>query len=446
MKHQRVGRRFRPVLSESLETRALLTMTATAQLPNVNVATGVAVSPVNLNSYFHDPDATPDFAIFNTTLGTIPVLLTPTTTPLTVANFLTYVNQGAYTNSIVHRSVPGFIWQAGGYQLTSTPSIIQTPTNAPVQNEYGAPNVRGTIAMAKLGNDPNSATNEFFFNEADNSFNLDNQNGGFTVFGNVVGTAGLAVMDAIAAVPVPSPGPFASPLDQIPLQNYTTGATVLPANLILINSVTNTSDLFLVSSDASSVANVSVIGNTLTITTGAIGTAQISVVGYGSDGKTATETFAVNVTAPPAPPPPPPPPPPASPPPPPPPPAPPVVVPPSVLVPTASGALPGSVISGKKTKIQQTISLVDSRSNVAQKELVTLSLSTESDSSAPDFVIASANPKVKLKAGKKFKVKLSASRVSANIPAGVYHVLVTVKDPNGSTTTIDTGKKLTIRV
>ena len=102
--------------------------------------------------------------------------------------------------------------------------------------------------------------------------------------------------------------------------------------------------------------------------------------------------------------------------------------------------------AGKKTKIQQTVSLVDSAANVAQKELVTLSLSTASDSSSPDFVIASASQKVKLKAGKKIKVKLSASRISASIPAGVYHVLVTVRDPNGSTTTIDTGKKLLIRV
>jgi hypothetical protein len=168
-----------------------------------------------------------------------------------------------------------------------------------------------------------------------------------------------------------------------------------------------------------------------------------AVVGYGSDGKTATESFAVNVTSPPAPPPPPPPAPPAPPPPPPPPP--PAVIPRSVLTPTASGALPSSVIAGKKAKIQQTISLVDRAGNVAQKELVTLSISTASDASSADFVIASAAPKVKLKAGKKFKVKLSAQRVSASIPAGVYHVLVTVRDPNGSTTTIDTGKKLVIR-
>src|SRR5262249_55457122 len=155
-------RTFCPIVGDRLETRAMLTLTAVAQLPDVHVTTGAAVAPVNLDSYFHDPDATPDFAIFNTTLGTIPVLLTPGTTPLTVANFLNYVSEGAYTNSIVHRSVHGFVWQAGGFQLTSTPSIVQTATNAPVKNEFGASNVRGTIAMAKIGTDPNSATSQFF--------------------------------------------------------------------------------------------------------------------------------------------------------------------------------------------------------------------------------------------------------------------------------------------
>ena len=97
--------------------------------------------------------------------------------------------------------------------------------------------------MAKLGSDPNSATSQFFFNESDsNAANLDNQNGGFTVFGHVVGAAGLAVMDAIADVPVPTPGPLGSPLDQIPLQNYTAGAAVQPSNLILIKSVTPASE------------------------------------------------------------------------------------------------------------------------------------------------------------------------------------------------------------
>jgi cyclophilin family peptidyl-prolyl cis-trans isomerase len=441
MYRTRRRRPFCPTVSDRLETRTLLTLTAVAQLPDVNVPTGATVAPVNLDSYFHDPNATPDFAIFNTSLGTIPVLLTPGTTPLTVANFLNYVSQGAYTNSIVHRSVHGFVWQAGGFQLTSTPNIVQTPTNAPVQNEFGASNVRGTIAMAKLGTDPNSATSQFFFNESDsNAANLDHQNGGFTVFGNVVGSAGLAVMDAIAAVPVPVPPVFASPLDQIPLQNYTAGTAVKPANLILINSVTNPSELFLVSSDSPGVASVSVLGSTLTITTGSAGTAHISVVGYGSDGKTATETFAVDVTAPV--PPPPPPPPPSPPPPPPPPPA---TTPQSVLTPIVSGAMPASAVAGQKAKIQQTVTLGASASSVAQKELVSLSLSTMTNGSSPRFTIASATKQVKLKAGKGIKLKLAAKQISASVPEGVYHVLVSVTDPSGATTTVDTGKTFAVQ-
>ena len=181
-----------------------------------------------------------------------------------------------------------------------------------------------------------------------------------------------------------------------------------------------------------SVANVSVQGSTLTITTGAAGTAHISVLGFGSDGKTATESFAVNVTSPP----------------PPPPPhrhrrrrrlrhrqlhrRPRATTPRSILTPTASGRLPASAIAGQKIKIQQTVSLLDSSSNVAQKELVTLSLSTTTDASAPGFTIASAAKQVKLKAGKEFKLNLSAKQISASVPAGTYHVLVSVTDPVGS--------------
>jgi cyclophilin family peptidyl-prolyl cis-trans isomerase len=415
-------------------------MTSTAPLPDVNFAAGVDVAPVNLDSYFKDPAATPDFAIFDTSLGTIPVLLTPSTTPKTVANFQNYVNKGAYTNTIVHRSVPGFIWQAGGYQLSSQPSLTTITADAPVQNEFGASNTRGTIAMAKLGNDPNSATSQFFFNESDsNASNLDNQNGGFTVFGNVVGSAGLAVMDAIAAVPVPSPGPIGSPLDQIPLQNYTPGTTVQPSNLVLIKDVSTASELFLASSDTPGVATASVQGSTLTVTPLAAGTAHITVVGYGSDGKTATETFAVNVsptaqlaTASPAgqpsgastPPP--------------------VATPPSDLTPTAKGPLPASVVAGQRARIQQTVSLNNRSSSVSQKEQVTLSLSKTTTGSSGDFTIAGAAANVRLAAGKQVRLKLSAKHVDASVPSGIYHVLVSVTDPDGAKTTVDTGKTLMV--
>lgn len=432
--------RLNPV--EHLETRSLLTITATAQMPDLNVATGVTAPTVNLGSYFHDSSPETSFAIFNTTLGTIPVHLTPKTTPITVANFLNYANKGDYTNTFVHRSVPGFIWQAGGFQLSSASSVAAIPAGSAIQNEFGASNTRGTIAMAKLGNDPNSATNQFFFNESDsNAANLDHQNGGFTVFGNVVGSAGLAVMDAIAGVPVPSPPPLSSPLDQIPLQNYTAGAAVQPSNLVLIQGVTTASELFLASSDAPGVASASVQGDSLAVTPLGPGVAHITVVGYGSDGNSATETFAVNVsgtpqpsTTPPA-----------------------AQVPPgdsasqtpaiphSVLTPVARGSLPASVVAGQKARIQQSVSLMGSSGPVAQKERVTLSLSTAPTGAPADVTIASASAMVRLKAGKQVKLNLSAKQWNASVPAGAYHVLVSVTDPNGSKTTVDTGKTLIVR-
>ncbi len=180
--------------------------------------------------------------VFHTSLGDISVQLFPDVTPKTVANFLSYVNAGVYNNSLFHRSVPGFIVQGGGYQIVSGPKIAAIPTNAPVVNEFHLSNTRGTLAMAKSGGDPNSATDEWFFNESDsNASNLDNQNGGFTVFGKVTDSASLAVMDKLAAVPVPSPPPLSAPLDQIPLINYQPSAGVLVSNLVTVSSITRAS-------------------------------------------------------------------------------------------------------------------------------------------------------------------------------------------------------------
>ena len=135
----------------------------------------------------------------HTVLGDIDVLLFDSAAPATVSNFLTYVNSGAYANSFIHRSVPGFVIQGGGYTYNN--GVVAIPQNPPVVNEFSPSrsNLRGTIAMAKLGSDPNSATSQWFFNLANNASNLDNQNGGFTVFGQVVGN-GMQVVDAIAAL------------------------------------------------------------------------------------------------------------------------------------------------------------------------------------------------------------------------------------------------------
>jgi len=119
--------------------------------------------------------------------------------PITSANFIQYVEDGFYNGTIFHRVMPGFVVQGGGFLPDlSKPAGLRDP----IVNEYSPDrsNVRGTLAMAKLGDDPDSATSQFFFNLVDNSENLDNQNGGFTVFARVV--EGMDVVDAMAEVEV----------------------------------------------------------------------------------------------------------------------------------------------------------------------------------------------------------------------------------------------------
>ncbi len=102
-------------------------------------------------------------------------------TPGTRANFLKYVSDGDYVDSFIHRSVPGFVVQGGGFGFSPT-GVVAVPTDAPIVNEPGISNTAGTISMAKLGGDPDSATSQFFISNGANSANLDYQNGGFTVF------------------------------------------------------------------------------------------------------------------------------------------------------------------------------------------------------------------------------------------------------------------------
>lgn len=166
---------------------------------------------LNLFPYFDDPFTTGKIATFNlydNSLGNgeINVLLFDQNgqgAPQTVNNFLQYVNNNAYDNSIIHRSIPNFIIQGGGF-TTNNLAVNTIPTNPPVVNEFSSnrSNTRGTIAMAKLKDEPNSATNQWFFNLTDNASNLDAQNGGFTVFGTVLSQNDLDTIDSIASLPI----------------------------------------------------------------------------------------------------------------------------------------------------------------------------------------------------------------------------------------------------
>ena len=180
--------------------------------------------------------ATATVVEIETNLGTFEVNLYDNSTPGTVANFLEYVQNGDYTQSVIHRSVSGFIVQGGAVTTDGNANLTSITERPAVQNEPVFANVRGTIAMAKLPSGPDTATSQWFFNLSNNASNLDNQNGGFTVFGEVTG-GGMTVVDAIAAVPTFN---NVSGLNDFPLQNYTSPDAVINDNLIVVLSITVT--------------------------------------------------------------------------------------------------------------------------------------------------------------------------------------------------------------
>ncbi|WP_189377658.1 peptidylprolyl isomerase [Thalassotalea profundi] len=136
---------------------------------------------------------------FQTSHGSFKVNLHDTTTPLTVENFLNYISSERYNNTVIHRVVDDFVVQGGGYTFNNELPLKDIDIYDPVKNEPIYSNVRGTIAMAKQANSVNSATSQWFFNLSNNSTNLDLQNGGFTVFGEVIDD-GMQVLDEIAAL------------------------------------------------------------------------------------------------------------------------------------------------------------------------------------------------------------------------------------------------------
>lgn len=153
---------------------------------------------------------------FQTVMGDFEVNLFDKTTPETVKNFLAYVNADKYEDTVMHRLVPEFVLQGGGFQYDGSLPLNAVAQNAAVVNEPVYSNRRGTIAMAKVGSNPNSATSQWFFNLKDNSTNLDRQNGGFTVFGQVTGN-GMAIIDAMAALNRFNKG---GAFGELPLRDY----------------------------------------------------------------------------------------------------------------------------------------------------------------------------------------------------------------------------------
>jgi cyclophilin family peptidyl-prolyl cis-trans isomerase len=281
----------------------------------ITTTTGSAASTIDLAGVFDDAERIVRLATQFPTgqTGNIDIDLFAGKAPQTVANFLSYVNNSSasanYDGSIFHRLAPGFVLQGGGFKFddsgtttaTAFPAITKSP---PVVNEPGVSNTQGTIAMAKSGGDPNSATDEFFFNLGDNSSNLDSQNGGFTVFGQVMngGQQTLSKITSSLSTYSGSGTPGATPFPVRPGADTTN----FPANINAgdLAFITTASELTIAQKLTFSVtgntnagaATASVSGSTLTITPVATGTTTITVSATDLDGATTTTQITVVVS------------------------------------------------------------------------------------------------------------------------------------------------------
>ena len=196
-----------------------------------------------------------------TDMGNIDIVLFEELAPNTVQNFINYMNKGpldGYDGTYIHRSIAGFVVQGGGFifdpddgdfQSGGISQILQDP---PIENEAGLPgalsNVRGTMAMAKQAGDPDSAKSEWFFNQVNNNDptnpdNLDDQNGGFTVF-SMATESGMSVVDEITLLPICYdliPAGFCDaitpPTGFTPFINLDPAQAVQPENLVKLNLV-----------------------------------------------------------------------------------------------------------------------------------------------------------------------------------------------------------------
>lgn len=288
--------------------------TVSGGIQDVSVMTGAPNTVINLAAAFSDVDIQNTLVRFFTSGGKVDAELFDERTPRHVTNFLNYITSGRYQNTIFHRSARQdnglpFVLQGGGFRfddgadnVADDSSLPPVQTDAAVQNEPGISNLRGTIALAKLGGDPSSGTSQFFFNLGNNAANLDNQNGGFTVFGQVIGT-GMQVVDNLAALPTQNrQGAF----NEIPLVNFPRSEEfpdeLQRSNLALIKSVLirrlhDFMTFSVVNNTNMNLVNASVSNNNLTLSyqTGQTGTAAITIRATDRDGLFVETTFNVTV-------------------------------------------------------------------------------------------------------------------------------------------------------
>lgn len=269
-----------------------------AIIPNAIVPFQGKPLTVNLAKYIVPPFATTntttDFVYVNTSLGDFYIQLFPTNAPNTVANFLDYVTNGLYNGMVVHRSVTNFIIQTGGYDISPTLNYSAITNLGTITNEFGISNTRGTVAMALVGTNPDSATSQWFINLADNSSILDDTNTSgnppFTVFGQVIGTNGMAIADAINALPI---GNYSSPFNELPLNHWSSNSSLAYTNLVIVTNMATVPSVTCIPTNNFSAAFQ---GTNLIVTPLAVSTSPVTVYVNTADtnGTPITKIFQVS--------------------------------------------------------------------------------------------------------------------------------------------------------
>jgi len=295
-----------PFVDQSLPDSAPVTIAITNQFDLTEVVGTVAKFETNAPAGGPSGLTTNDFYVELYDKAAAAGTLTPTT----VNNFLSYAGDGSYDNTMIHRSVSDFVIQGGGFtaptvaadQPGSDPVAI--PTKGTITNEPGNSNLRGTIAMAKLGGQPNSATSQWYFNLSDNTF-LDSDNGGYAVFGEVLGD-GMTVVDVLGgaitydATTYYSNGAFSD----LPLWSVNADNILQPEDFVKIEAITALADeselmtFSVTTSDPGKLtARVTEAGDLeLTPVPGQRGSVSVTVTATSLlDGSTASDSFAVEL-------------------------------------------------------------------------------------------------------------------------------------------------------
>lgn len=273
------------------------------------------IDTIDIDGVFKDPVR--EKGVLISTLGeSIILALHDKAMPKNVANFLRYVNRSDYSDSYLHRSSPNFIIQGGGAKpaFTGAPPVnwANIPVEAAVPNEPGLSNRRGTIAMAKLGGSPDSATSEWFISTgSNNASNLDFQNGGFSAFGEVVGSGSMGIAQALNNLPTSATTNYLTQItnasgaslsgvsiESIPVLQDPPPAIPAANTFVRITSITEVEpvEITIASITPSTILAAAVFGTELVVQSrGPSGIATLTLLATNVDGNTVTFPVRVEV-------------------------------------------------------------------------------------------------------------------------------------------------------